>query len=681
MRHAFLVVVLAATALVSASLEAQQSLLVSQGRVIAFCGANGTVDGDLVPGLSAGELFGGPNGFDSPMIGEDGSVFFRGQIVDAFGGTFPTGQVAYSRGYFQGASRAGLVKVLRGGDLDPSNSIPGATLQTSNGGVAFTGTPRMSLTGTILFGSSLWDVSGASITASNDTALYVGIPGYWQILAREGDAAPGAGGATYAQSFNSMTQGATSVNQAGQALFSSTLAGAGVTAANDAAWFAGIPGSVQMVFRKGDLGPGGEQISSIGFQPQMNALGQAVIDIVLLTGSGAVPVTTANDKALVLYTPGTGLAPLLREGDPSPVAGAVHGAPNGSWSNSTGPNAFNAAGELLINSNLIGAVTAGVNDVALVKVSQNGQTLVARRDDPAPGVSGARLNAIYSAGVQLDDSGRVAFQSTLVGAGIGASNDSGIWTGLPGSLVLVAREGDVAPGAGGQTFGNMIGSGLSMNASGQVLFLNGLSGGGSSLWSWDPMAGLQAIHLPGDLVEVRPGIFRTATIAATATASNGSSRPLGFANDGTIALRVSFNDYSSAIMTVRIGSLSGFPAKISAQTGGVHELRLNAGPAQAGRIYVVAGSASGVAPGTQIGIFNVPLNADWYTQYTLDLANVGPFVNTVGLLDADGRATAQIVLPSLIGFDGAVVHHAFAVLDNAGQISFASEPASLEITP
>ena len=682
MRLSSLVLLVGVVLLGSGLVTAQQSLLKSQGRVLAFGGANNTAEGDLVPGYTFGEHFGGPNGFDAPVIAEDGRVFFRGQIVDASGVAYPTAQLYFSRAYFQGDSRANLAPVLRGGDADPSNAIPLATLQTSAGGVAITGTPRINATGAVLFGSSIWDGSGATINSTNDSVLYVGTPGNWQILVRKGDVAPGTNGAaTYAQSFGSMTPSTAILNHAGQVVFISSLAGANVTSADNSAWFTGSLGNVQLMLRKGHVASGGEQVSAIGFQPQMNANGQVITDVAFVLGSGQVPVTAANDKALWLYSPGSGLSQLVREGDASPIAGASYGNAGGTWSVATGTSSFNSGGEVLISSELTGAVTVGVDDKALVKVSSAGQSLVMRRNDPAPGVPGASFGAPYATTMQLDDSGRVAFASALVNAGVTTANDTGIWTGMPGSLVLVAREGDVAPGSGGLTFGNMTGPWMAMNANGQILFANTLSGGIGSVWSWDPALGLQAVQLAGDAIEVKPGLVKNANVVATVAAANGASRPLGFANDGTVALRVGFADFSSAIMTVRIGSLTAIPAKISAATGGIHQILLNAGAAHAGQYYVVAGSSSGVNPGIQIGIFNVPLNADWYTDYTLANINVGPFVDTFGLLDADGRGTAQIVIPpALTGFAGAVVHHAYAVLDLGGNMAFASESAALTIT-
>ena len=90
------------------------------------------------------------------------------------------------RAYFYGDSKGTLVSILRGGDPEPSGTIPNAILSTSSSGGAFTGSPRISGTGHIMFGASIWDASDSTITSANDTVLYVGTPGNWQILAREG---------------------------------------------------------------------------------------------------------------------------------------------------------------------------------------------------------------------------------------------------------------------------------------------------------------------------------------------------------------------------------------------------------------------------------------------------------------------------------------------------------------
>src|SRR5207302_8259326 len=63
------------------------------------------------------------------------------------------------------------------------------------------------------------------------------------------------------------------------------------------------------------------------------------------------------------------------------------------------------------------------------------------------GVHFARLSARPVIGAA-----RVAFQSDLDGPGVNATNNSGIWSGLPGAFRLVARTGSPAPGADGAVF-------------------------------------------------------------------------------------------------------------------------------------------------------------------------------------------------------------------------------------
>ncbi len=87
-------------------------------------------------------------------------------------------------------------------------------------------------------------------------------------------------------------------------------------------------------------------------------------------------------------------------------------------------------------------------------------------------------------------------------------------------------------------------------------------------------------------------------------------------------------------------------ASLSIAGGGVQRLSIDAGVARAGGIYLVAGTASGTAPGFDLGAVHVPLNFDAYSLASLGMANQGPFAGTLGVLDANGRATAAIVLPA-----------------------------------
>jgi hypothetical protein len=547
----------------------------------------------------------------------------------------------------------------------------------------------------------VWDFVGSTVTASDDTVLYVGTPGNFTILARENGVAPGSGGAFYGN-FGSLSQQSTSINSGNWVLFQSSLvnnplANPQVVTGNNAAWFGGQAGNVQMLLRKGEILPSGEQLStsSLGFVSQLNSNGQCLLDVSYVVGTGTTPVTAANDKGVWLCTPGGSRVEIIREGNATSIPGTFFGTATSGWNVSTGSATFNNAGQFLHSSTLTGTVTAGVNDSALFISSASGHTVVFQRGDLAPGVQtanpGATLEIVNGASMNLNESGMVCFEASLANGGVTTANDTGIWVGTPGNLTLVCREGDVAPDTGGLLFGNTSGLQLLMNAAGQLFFQNTLTGGAvgaltGSTWMWDPVVGLHALFRPADLVEVQTGVFRTPYTAGGTQFSNGDGRTLSFANDGTVVTKLSMTDGTSygsqAMYSVRIGSLTGLPGKISELAGGTHKLYLNAGVAHAGQTYVVAGSASGTNPGTPIGMFVVPLNIDTYTQFTLDNANMGPYVNTYGILDAQGRAVANVVIPpGLTGFAGVVVHHAYGVLDLGNQLVFASEPARLEIIP
>src|SRR5213075_2993759 len=70
-----------------------------------------------------------------------------------------------------------------------------------------------------------------------------------------------------------------------------------------------------------------------------------------------------------------------------------------------------------------------------------------------PGITGTTLPYI----TQMDNDGRVVFDTFLGGAGVAASNDFSLWLYAPGAgSTLLVREGDPAPGTIGGTFNNSL---------------------------------------------------------------------------------------------------------------------------------------------------------------------------------------------------------------------------------
>lgn len=122
-----------------------------------------------------------------------------------------------------------------------------------------------------------------------------------------------------------------------------------------------------------------------------------------------------------------------------------------------------------------GCVTGALAVVLAFTAGQHGamaQTridVVARTGQLAPGAGTARFDDF-----EAPVSGRsgVAFVARLAGGSVGRNNAHGIWVGAPGTVALLAREGDRAPGFPvGVRFGTMTGWGpLAINNKGEVAF-------------------------------------------------------------------------------------------------------------------------------------------------------------------------------------------------------------------
>jgi hypothetical protein len=87
----------------------------------------------------------------------------------------------------------------------------------------------------------------------------------------------------------------------------------------------------------------------------------------------------------------------------------------------------------------------------------------------------------------INDAGQVAFRADLAGSGVDSSNNQGVWSEGSGSLALVARTGNGAPGApAGVNFDRNYALELFepvINAAGQTAFYGGLNDGTVGLWS------------------------------------------------------------------------------------------------------------------------------------------------------------------------------------------------------
>jgi hypothetical protein len=119
-------------------------------------------------------------------------------------------------------------------------------------------------------------------------------------------------------------------------------------------------------------------------------------------------------------------------------------------------------------------------------------------------------------------------------------------------------------------------------------------------------------------------------------------------------------------------------ARIQVATGGIQNLIFDAPPlANAG--FHVLGSVTGTTPGLRLGPFTLPLEDDGWLDVTLRHGNTGGLHNTVGTLDAAGRAAVQIVFPPLPPvLRGLVASHVLVALSGT-QVLFVSNPVAVTL--
>lgn len=104
---------------------------------------------------------------------------------------------------------------------------------------------------------------------------------------------------------------------------------------------------------------------------------------------------------------------------------------------------FNANGDVVFRGTLSGSGVTAMNDRGIWAEQFEILALVAREDDIAPDSNGARFHAFLDP--QIGDDGRNAFRAFLRGPGVTSANGVGFWSGIPGDVRLVARQGEPAP--------------------------------------------------------------------------------------------------------------------------------------------------------------------------------------------------------------------------------------------
>ena len=133
--------------------------------------------------------------------------------------------------------------------------------------------------------------------------------------------------------------------------------------------------------------------------------------------------------------------------------------------------------------------------------------------------------------------------------------------------------------------------------------------------------------------------------------------------------------------------MTGSPDQISLAAGGSQSWQLDAGAALSGLPYLVLGTASGTSPGTTVSGLQLDLNVDAYTLFTVKHPNTTFLSNTLGVLDANGEASAGLNVPAAAdpSLVGVKLHHAYLVLELIPGVTLnavaTSNPVAVTLVP
>jgi len=409
-------------------------------------------------------------------------------------------------GVFRESPGAGLTQVARAGQIAPG---------TDSVFDRFVGL-HVNRTGQTTFFGQL---DGSNITEANSIGIWTSEADALRLVARSNDAAPLPGGEVH------FSQLATSddfdfgfqkprftVGAAGHVAFHSHLHGPGAIDSNDRAIFVNHPSGTRLAARRGQAAPGVDDggvfatFFSGANAPSVNDLGE----IAFAAGLDH----TLKWQGIFSEGGGNGLKLVARIGDAPP------GIPSATALHFLYDPRLNNAGQVSFLSVIAGPGIDSTNDGVIWTGDAAGLDIVAREGAPAPGTGEGAWFSDFDhykttwAMPIINGVGHVAFFSRLAGLGVSADNDSGIWAKRPdGTLSLVAREGDPAPGGG--TFGefDIFNARMQFNGAGQIAFLGGvlLPGeplrGEPGIWAQDRNGDLRLIVRGGQQLPFADGRF------------------------------------------------------------------------------------------------------------------------------------------------------------------------------
>lgn len=394
--------------------------------------------------------------------------------------------------------------------------------------------------GQVMFRGSLY---GDGVNNDNAYGYWVGVRTAFNLIARDGDPAPGTEPGTVLYGLNSHGLAG---NENGQYVFSAGLKGSVDDDRNFGLWFGELD-SIHLLAREGDPAPGivpSMNFGRWGFKPSMNNAGDVAF-------SASLVVDISNSRRGIWMVRDGELSLIARENEPPPGSDL-----NVTLAHIDQPT-LNDAGIVSFSSSLAGPdadVAHGITGAAWM-YSDNTLKLIARAGDPAPGNHGRPFTDISA--IRTSSNGTSLINAQATGPAVYDPEEGfyvypsiyGLWASKNGTLNLVALDDDPAPGVAPDAEYDFIYS-SKLNDAGQISFRASYStpdhtAYGGAIWVTDSQGQPQAIVQTGEVIDVNndPLIDDLRTIATV-------PRYYGFNDAGQLTLILRFTDGSQGVFVV-----------------------------------------------------------------------------------------------------------------------------------
>ncbi|MCB1093966.1 MAG: fibronectin type III domain-containing protein [Verrucomicrobiae bacterium] len=303
-------------------------------------------------------------------------------------------------------------------------------------------------------------VTGDGVDGANYEGVWSDGGGTLRLVARRGDAAPGSDGIFALECCNALF--VAGINESGSTFLRSTISGA--SSSNGRGIWTNRTGALSLLAKVGDAAPGTSASFAQVFDPVFNRNG----DVSFIGRIGGAGVDPSNEQGIWSDKSGN-LSLLARTGSPAPGTDAVFGGFFAALLNNNGQSVFTAT--------LTGPTVDVTNHTGIWSDRDGSLALIVRAGQHAPG-TGAAFGRIAAVG-HLNGLSQIAFAVDLKGEDVDDRSIESVWTEAGGTLRLIARMGNPAPGTGpGVEFDDLNSLPPFINNAGQTFFRGRLRGTG-----------------------------------------------------------------------------------------------------------------------------------------------------------------------------------------------------------